>query len=285
MFVENRVVIESLGPRGADVAFVQSLEHAGADVAGLDRDAAQREDGGGERDVPHAVEPHRGSIWEGDPERLHSQHRNPGEFHQSDNRQIRDPESRNGDEEKHSEGNHSVRRAAGVPRAINADQHSEGEREPDGGDIEDHGGGQALEDAAQHGAVVLDAAQLAGKEVAHVEPVLLVERAVEVEFFAERFLHLRRDFGIQLTPRIRAARRQRDHEKRNQADAKKQERADQKSADEEVQHGRTGLKHDSSSAATRGLEVAAPLATLRTWHARKVPPVQRASSRSPQVFS
>jgi hypothetical protein len=45
------------------------------------------------------------------------------------------------------------------------------------------------------------------------------------------------------------------------------------------------LKHDSPSAATRGLEVAAPLATLRTWHARKVLPARKASYPSPQVLS
>jgi hypothetical protein len=116
---------------------------------------------------------------------------------------------------------------------IDAEQKAEGQLEQVREDIESHRGGEALGDSLEDGPVVLDAFQTATEKVTHVEPVLFVKRTIQMELFLEGFLDLRSDPWIELSPRIRASRRQRNYEKRDDADEEEQDDTDQETSKDE----------------------------------------------------
>src|SRR3979490_2549354 len=98
-------------------------------------------------------------------------------------------------------------------RGIDAEQQTEGQRKNDRKDVERDSGREALGNSQEHRTIVLDAFEAAAEKVAHIKPVLFIERAIEVELLLEGLLDLRSDSGIELPPGIRAPWSERNNEK------------------------------------------------------------------------
>ena len=174
MPVKHRVLVESLGPCRADIILAQSFNHARPDEARLHGNAADGEDRSWQHDVPPAVEEDLQTIAESDADGVCSEDRHRSIVDQADGQQIGDPETGQRDEDKGQDARDHIRRSPRMPRTVNAEQKAETQGQRQRPEIESEGGGEALGDFRQHRPFVLDAAQLAGEEVTHDEPVLLM---------------------------------------------------------------------------------------------------------------
>ena len=187
--------------------------------------------------MPPAIEKHLEPVGKSDADGVCSENGDRGITDQPDSQQIRDPETGQSDEDKSKDARDHVRRTPGIARPVDSEHETEAQRKRERAEIENKGGRETFGDFLQDGTLVFDATQLSGEEIAHDESVLLVQRAIEMEFLAEDALHILGNFRVQLAPRIRTAGRQRDDEKGNQADEKQQHDRDEQTADDESGHG------------------------------------------------
>ena len=99
-------------------------------------DSSDREHSRRKSDMPETVQPERQHVGEIDAVSLRSKERCIGEFHKTNNDEIRNPEARKSDEDEGQDGGEYIGKSSRVLRCVDAKQQAEGQRKQDREDVE-----------------------------------------------------------------------------------------------------------------------------------------------------